>query len=334
MFILKKMATEEIEQQVNHVYRSAAPESLRITQNLVDLDLQAEQLSGITIINNRMQTFGSEFFFTYERDKPVLMLFFQIKNTSNFTQGGTIVVPEMHHSVNYLPVTQSSSRAEKHTFSHNLCIKIDPALITGKWLHECSSNESWARMLTSEDAYVTMDASRPMGKEVLDALQQLTNCPYKGEMGNFYKESIVRLLFVHQMAEFVQMPGAGLTGPQKLTRKDVDVLHDVKNYLEMNYLDDLSLDGIIRQFGLNAFKLKYGFKALFNTSVMRFIDDKKMSYARQILCDQHDLDMYDIADRLGYSHYSNFSLAFKRRFGYAPTQVRHHFTSPGMIPFS
>ena len=108
--------------------------------------------------------------------------------------------------------------------------------------------------------------------------------------------------------------------PEKLSRKDVEILHDVKRYLEKNFLDDLSLNTIIRKFGLNAFKLKYGFKTLFNTSVMRFIDEKKMNYARQLLCSDHD--MFEVAERLGYNHYSNFSLAFKRRFGYSPTQVR------------
>ncbi|MCF0049032.1 AraC family transcriptional regulator [Dyadobacter chenwenxiniae] len=110
--------------------------------------------------------------------------------------------------------------------------------------------------------------------------------------------------------------------PEKLSQKDVEVLQEVKEYLELNYLDDLSLNAIIKQFGLNAFKLKYGFKALFNTSVMRFVDDKKMNYAKQVLLHQCDQDVIDISDRLGYNHYSNFSLAFKRRFGYAPTQVK------------
>ena len=126
-----------------------------------------------------------------------------------------------------------------------------------------------------------------------------------------------------QASSHLSLSEMAQTQPEKLSKKDVAILHNVREYLELNYLDELSLNAIIKQFGLNAFKLKYGFKALFNTSVMRFVDDKKMDYARQMLLHPSDQDMVDIADRLGYNHYSNFSIAFKRRFGCAPTRVKH-----------
>ena len=60
---------------------------------------------------------------------------------------------------------------------------------------------------------------------------------------------------------------------------------------------------------------------------MRFIDGKKMNYAKQILLAQADnTGRFDLSDLLGYNHYSNFSAAFKKHFGHSPSAYKKHFS--------
>ena len=103
----------------------------------------------------------------------------------------------------------------------------------------------------------------------------------------------------------------------RLSKADIDLLNDIKTYLDQHYLEVESMRQLIRQFCINSFKLKHGFKKLFSNSVMKYVDEHKMNYARTML-QQGGVDVADMADELGYKHYNNFSTAFKKRFGYSP----------------
>ena len=84
----------------------------------------------------------------------------------------------------------------------------------------------------------------------------------------------------------------------------------------------MTMQQITRRFYINSFKLKHGFKQLFSNSVMKYIAEHKMNYARTML-QQGRLDVQGVADELGYKHYNNFSTAFKKRFGYSPASAQH-----------
>jgi pimeloyl-ACP methyl ester carboxylesterase/AraC-like DNA-binding protein len=109
----------------------------------------------------------------------------------------------------------------------------------------------------------------------------------------------------------------------KLKEEDIRTLMDVRQHLEMHYLETFTLKQISRTFGINSFKLKYGFKALFGISVMQFVQDLKLEYAHQLIKNTDTL-ISDIADEMGYQHAGNFSKAFSRKFGKNPLELRRH----------
>jgi AraC-like DNA-binding protein len=252
------------------------------------------------------------------------MMFFQIENGSHFFQNQSVVVPESHHSLNYLPYFQTGYHAAKNSLFHSVCVKLEPSLVLNEWL-DPYIDEEWYRLLQNYEPFVTFHRSKPMNRFISESVHQLVNCPYKGRLAVDFKEALIKLLFLSQRADFRDgTERVACINDKKLSRRDIEALHEVRSYLEAHFLDDLSLGCIVRKFGLNMFKLKYGFKMLYNTPVMRFIDQKKMNYAKQLLLDQSEIDRFDIADRLGYNHYSNFSNAFKKHFGYSPTTFKCH----------
>ena len=107
----------------------------------------------------------------------------------------------------------------------------------------------------------------------------------------------------------------------KLNKADIDLLNDIKTYLDQHYLEVGSMQQLTRKFFINSFKLKHGFKQLFSNSVMKYVDEHKMNYAHTML-QQGRVNMTDVADELGYKHYNNFSSAFKKRFGYSPIALQ------------
>lgn len=69
--------------------------------------------------------------------------------------------------------------------------------------------------------------------------------------------------------------------------------------------------------GINEFKLKRGFKELFNNTVFAYLADIRLEMARRALL-QKQKTVTQIAFELGYASLPHFSAAFKKKFGVAP----------------
>jgi AraC family transcriptional regulator, transcriptional activator of the genes for pyochelin and ferripyochelin receptors len=73
--------------------------------------------------------------------------------------------------------------------------------------------------------------------------------------------------------------------------------------------------------GINEFKLKHGFKEMFNQTVFGYLADVRLEMARRALREKQKT-ITQIAFELGYSSMQNFSAAFKKKFGIAPGSVK------------
>jgi AraC-like DNA-binding protein len=105
-----------------------------------------------------------------------------------------------------------------------------------------------------------------------------------------------------------------------LAVNDQQKLHAVKQFIEQHFLEDLTLTGLCQQSMLNEFKLKKGFKALFNTSVIQYVKDLRMQYA-QTLLQNCRLSVTEVSSLLRYQYPNHFSSAYKKHFGVAPTSL-------------
>lgn len=322
------IARETIEQQVNSVYQTHEETSLSVhAPSVAEIDFKVTELNGALVFNNIIQTHHEDLYFDLERSEPLVMMYFQLRGNANFVDANPFTVPPVHHSINHVPMFRSRCLASKNSRIQNLCIKIRPSNILAEFSGELR-NDVWLRAVESGEPMVTLDRSRPMNQAMQQNVHQLISCPYSGELGNEYRQSIVRLLLIQQLAAFSDNDTAiECHTPAKLTRADIAALHDLRQHLEVNFLEDVSIDKLARRCGLNSFKLKYGFRKLFNTSVMRFIDEQKMNYAKQLLLSNDAGDRFDLSDLLGYNHYSNFSTAFKKHTGCSPASFKKLFSN-------
>jgi len=82
-----------------------------------------------------------------------------------------------------------------------------------------------------------------------------------------------------------------------------------------------TLDELAQQYGRSAKLLNEEFEAEFGQSIYSFFTDHRLSQAHTAL--QHsEISIKQLAAKMGYGHVSNFTIAFKRKFGYPPGSVR------------
>lgn len=73
--------------------------------------------------------------------------------------------------------------------------------------------------------------------------------------------------------------------------------------------------------GMGATRLKARFKFYFGSGLYTYLREQRMQLALQLLEDKHKT-IKAIAKAAGFSHTSNFTHAFKRRFGVTPGEER------------
>ena len=104
--------------------------------------------------------------------------------------------------------------------------------------------------------------------------------------------------------------------------EDFYILYSVKDYILTHFPEDISLKSLSKQFGINVFKLKTGFKLLFESSVIEFLTNIRLENACRLLTNPSET-ISSVASLVGYGYANNFSLAFKRKYGITPLQYKY-----------
>lgn len=109
--------------------------------------------------------------------------------------------------------------------------------------------------------------------------------------------------------------------PANLTATDQQRLYAVVQYIDRHSPQDLSLADMASELGTSQATLQRLVRKAHGCSLNEFIRNRWLDDARQALLFSNN-SISTIAFDAGYVHLSNFTAAFRRRFGYPPSQLR------------
>lgn len=95
----------------------------------------------------------------------------------------------------------------------------------------------------------------------------------------------------------------------------------IQVWLEDNYAKDISIAQIANHFGMSVRTLNRRFKAANNKTPIDYLQDKRIHVAKDLL-HTSNLNINEIADRVGYRDPSYFSQTFKKYLGTTPMDYR------------
>lgn len=158
--------------------------------------------------------------------------------------------------------------------------------------------------------------------ELSPALQsiahQLIRCPLVGAPRRLFFEAKALETIALQVADSTQVgPHGGLLYDDQT----VERLYHARRILDREFVDPPTLGSLARRCGLNEFKLKRGFREVFQTTVYGYVRGLRMEKARMLLEDGR-LNVTEVALESGYSSLGHFAAAFKKHFGVVPREYR------------
>jgi len=94
---------------------------------------------------------------------------------------------------------------------------------------------------------------------------------------------------------------------------------DILDFMDENYMYNLTLEDIAHYTGRSLATFKRDFKKVSNLSPQKWLISKRLKVAHDKIRNEHR-KVSDVYVEVGFKNLSHFSSAFKKQFGYAPTE--------------
>jgi AraC-like DNA-binding protein len=155
---------------------------------------------------------------------------------------------------------------------------------------------------------------------ILTCINSILNCNYSS--------GLKRLFLLSKTIELLVLQAESLNNIQN--SKPGYIKHDydkerivyARDYLVKNIESPPTLIELAGIVGINEYKLKRGFKEIFNQTAFSYLSDLRLDQAKNDLLEGNK-QATEIAFELGYCSLQHFSSAFKKKFGIPPSKVRH-----------
>ncbi|MBB5638722.1 AraC-like DNA-binding protein [Pedobacter cryoconitis] len=163
------------------------------------------------------------------------------------------------------------------------------------------------------------DCNLKMTFAMQQCIREIMSCNFSGGLKMIFLQAKCMELLSLQAQSFEQHAKKSVKSVLK-TAYETDCIHHAREYLNKNMHTPPSLSELAKIAGINEFKLKNGFKELFDTTVFGYLSDIKLIEAKEQLLSGIPIKV--ISENLSYSSVQHFSTAFSKKFGISPGKVK------------
>ncbi|WP_188050780.1 helix-turn-helix domain-containing protein [Flavobacterium sp. GP15] len=135
-----------------------------------------------------------------------------------------------------------------------------------------------------------------------------------------YSDEII-VSSVSTMLEEMRNINESVSGSKIRKHTEVTAVQNLHDYILIHLDEPLpTLHHLARMFAIEEHILKNGFRTFFKTSVYSFYQEERLKRAN-LMIQQTSVSLKEIAYLNGFKGYLNFYKAFKKRFGYKPSDL-------------
>lgn len=158
--------------------------------------------------------------------------------------------------------------------------------------------------------------SRAMTPPLFRVLDELLGADGRGKGRLLWQEAKsleLLALITDELAE-------SAAGAAKPCARDVERLQRARSSLLSNLAEPPSLAELARSAGFSETKLKVAFRTLFGSSVFAYLRTCRLEHAHRLLLERQ-LNVTEVAERVGYANPGKFAAAFRKHFGLRPSDI-------------
>ncbi len=293
-------------------------ESSTLTLPYGTMELKQWYFDGIRIKygNNH---YSDHFSFEKKNEMDVVSLGFNLKGKVVISQcGRTYEVGPQQHNIIYTNGFPNTFRNEElHT--ETFMIEFVPSAFQ-KIIRESNDIlKRFADKMLEGKPLVLSPNNLFINPALRGTIHDVLHCRYAG--------GLKKLFLLSKSIEILVMQAEAFDKAQRHERNhfkgkaDNEKIMYAREYVEEHVDDPPSLSELSRIVGINEYKLKRGFKEMFNTTVFGYLADYRLEIAKHELLGSGKT-ISEISYELGYSSPQHFSNAFRNKFGVSPSKAK------------
>lgn len=137
----------------------------------------------------------------------------------------------------------------------------------------------------------------------------------ENEMNNFTSlENMIN--FLKKCAEDLEKSGDESFGSERT------IIKKVKKYVLENYEKSITLKDVEEKFFINKSYFSWLFSKIVGQTFTEYLAGVRIEEAKRLLREEGAIKVYEVAERVGYNDYRNFSKSFKKIVGVTPLKYR------------
>jgi AraC family transcriptional activator of pyochelin receptor len=102
---------------------------------------------------------------------------------------------------------------------------------------------------------------------------------------------------------------------------DLPFIRQAREILDADPRRQLTITALALEVGINSFKLRMGFKEVYNITIHQYRLDLRLNLAKKLL-DETDLTIAEIAYKTGFDSRDGFARSFRKKFAQCPREWR------------
>lgn len=170
--------------------------------------------------------------------------------------------------------------------------------------------------------------------EIIEIIRQLQSLTHENALNSIYLESKILECIAILINEVTKSSENAFTNQInygnitigsnrtiKLTSSDINAIQKAHDIIEKNYSTPPNIKALSKMVFLNEQKLKAGFSKHYHMSIGEYTNHIRMAVAANLLSTT-DLNIEEIALKVGYNYSANFSKMFKKTYGKTPLKFR------------
>lgn len=274
------------------------------------------------IISHRDHRVFQEFAIEIDHNFPFMKMQFELEGYSNFARQHKgcqdVDIPAGRHQLFYFPEVKGKlTYPPSHRYTLEVILSVD-------YLRRSLGDEleilgHFGKAVQKGVPVQLFAQSQQITPAMKTVILDFIHCHFTGAARRLFFEAKIMELLAMQIDywnHFELKPA-----DKNLKTLDVEKLHYVREMLSQQPGQAYTLSGISQMSGLNDFKLKQGFKAIFNQTVFGYLTHVRMENAKKLLLET-DVSIAEIAFENGYKNPQHFSAAFKKKYGCLPRSIR------------
>lgn len=260
---------------------------------------------------------------TVKTDFPYIQIHFEISGGATYYYPHCrthieLLTDEGEFTIFYVPAL--NGKLLRPACDNAFCLQIE---ISKRWLvshlsDRCDVATRFMKAIQNNQSVILGGRNFPITRTIKHILMEVYHCKFE----NNIKQLFIEGKLFELLSLIIDMAGStvGNDTANRLSKQEKERLYAIKDLLEQDYHKRYTIQELSEMSFMNRTKMQNAFKQLFGNTIHGFIIEKRMVSALELLSRDttEKVTISEIANKLGYRHYSHFSTMFKKYFGYSP----------------